>query len=142
MVDVARRAGAEPVPRQEIADRQGISPDYVAQLFRHLAEAGLIEGVKGPGGGYRLARPPTAIKAHDVVVAVEGPIALVDCVVHEDHPSCNRAAMCVTRQLWKRLSEAMADILSSVTLADLTKQANQAEASERIEKLGQETVGT
>jgi Rrf2 family cysteine metabolism transcriptional repressor len=135
IVDLARHTDGTPVPRHGIADRQNISSDYVAQLFRELAEAGLVEGVKGPGGGYRLARPAAAITAEDVVVAVEGPIALTECVVPEHDSPCNRADGCVTRLLWKRLSEAMTEILRSVTLADLVKQADQ------IEELEPEAVG-
>jgi Rrf2 family protein len=132
MVDVARHTNGEPVPRQEIAERQNISSDYVAQLFRDLAEAGLVEGVKGPGGGYLLARPAAKITAQDVVEAVEGPVALVHCVVPEEDPSCNRVDRCVTHLLWKELSEAMIEILSSVTLEDLGKEADQFEGTQEV----------
>lgn len=125
MVDVARHANGSPVPRQEIADRQDISSDYVAQLFRDLAEAGLVEGVKGPGGGYLLARPAAAITAHDVVEAVEGPVALVHCLEPEQDSPCSRVDRCVTHLLWKELSEAMIEILSSVTLEELGREADQ-----------------
>ncbi len=141
MVDLARHAGEGPVPRQEIAGRQDISPDYVAQLFRELAEAGLVEGIKGPGGGYRLGRPPAAITARDVVEAVEGPIALVDCVIHGETPPCTRADGCVTRLLWARLSEAMTDILGAVTLADLTERADQIDTISMEELTGEAIVG-
>lgn len=130
MVDVVQHADGVPVPRQKIAERQNISPDYVAQLFRELAEVGLVEGVKGPGGGYRLARPATAITARDVVEAVEGPVALVHCVIPEEHPPCTRVDRCVTHLLWKRLSEAVTDILGSVTLEDLSKKADQVSTEE------------
>jgi Rrf2 family iron-sulfur cluster assembly transcriptional regulator len=125
MVDVAQHTDGVPVPRQEIAERQNISPDYVAQLFRELAEAGLVEGVKGPGGGYLLARPAAAITAQHVVEAVEGPVALVHCVDPDEYPTCNRVDRCVTHLLWKRLSEAMTEILGSVTLEDLSREADQ-----------------
>jgi Rrf2 family protein len=132
MVDVARHANDTPVPRQEISDRQNISSDYVAQLFRDLAEAGLVEGVKGPGGGYLLARPAAAITAQDVVEAVEGPVALVHCVMPEEDPACSRIDRCVTHLLWKELSEAMIEVLSSVTLADLSKEADQFSSSTEL----------
>jgi len=132
IVDVARHTNGTPVPRQEIAERQNISSDYVAQLFRDLSEAGLVEGVKGPGGGYLLARPAAAITAQDVVEAVEGPVALVHCVMPEEDPTCNRIDRCVTRLLWKELSEAMIEILSSVTLEDLSKEADQFSRSKQV----------
>ena len=125
MVDLALHADKGPVLRQDIARRQGISADYVAQLFRRLHEAGLVEGVKGPGGGYRLAREAAAIRAGDVVRAVEGPMAVVHCVVPDDKPSCNRVDYCVTHLLWKQLSEVIAEFLDSVTVKDLCGQARQ-----------------
>ena len=122
MVDLAIHADGEPVLRQEIAERQGISADYVAQLFRPLHKAGLVEGVKGPGGGYRLARAAAEITAGDVVQAVEGPVAVVHCALPEDD-SCNRAGKCATHLLWTRLSAVMTEFLDSVTLQDLCDEA-------------------
>ena len=132
MVDVARHANGAPVPRQEIAERQNISSDYVAQLFRDLAEAGLVEGIKGPGGGYLLARPAARITAQDVVEAVEGPVALVHCVVPGEDPPCSRVDRCATHLLWKELSEAMTNILSSVTLEDLGNKADQIDSTREV----------
>lgn len=127
MVDVAQHNHEAPVSRQAIADRQEISADYVAQLFRPLQSAGLLEGIKGPGGGYRLARDPSNITAADIVQAVEGPVALVHCLLPcpEEGPSCSRASQCVTHLLWKRLSDTVTEVLGSVTLQDLSAQADQ-----------------
>lgn len=125
MVDLALHSGEEPVARQDIAARQDISPDYVAQLFRELQDADLVEGVRGPGGGYLLARDPDQISARDIVEAAEGPIALVYCVDPESDSSCNRVDRCVTGLLWKRLSAAMKEFLDSVTLRDLCDEARQ-----------------
>ena len=125
MVDVAQHGDNGVVSRQAISERQGISADYVAQLFRHLQTAGLVEGVKGPGGGYRLAHDAGRISAGDVVEAVEGPLAVVHCALPcpDEGPACNRVDYCVTHLLWKRLSVVMAEVLYSVTLEDLAKQA-------------------
>ena len=125
MVDLALRADKGPVLRQDIAKRQEISADYVAQLFRHLRAAGLVEGVKGPGGGYRLTREAATISAGDVVRAVEGPVAVTNCVAPTSEPTCNRADHCVTHLLWKQLSEAITKVLDSVTLQDLSEEARQ-----------------
>ena len=125
MVDLALHADEEPVLRRDIAARQEVSADYVAQLFQQLRAAGLVKGVKGPGGGYRLARDAETICVGDVVRAVEGPVAVVHCIVPGDEPSCNRVDRCVTRLLWKRLSEAMTEFLDSVTLKDLCNEARQ-----------------
>ena len=130
MVDLALHADEEPVLRRDIAERQGISTDYGAQLFRRRRAAGLVKGVKGPGGGYRLARDAETIRAGDVVRAVEGPIAVAHCVEPGDEPACNREDRCVTHLLWKRLSEVMTEFLDSVTLQDLCDEARQLFAEE------------
>ena len=127
MLDVAQHSGDGPVSRQQIAERQEISADYVAQLFRHLQTAGLVEGVKGPGGGYRLTRHASSIRAGDVIRAVEGPVAVVHCALPcpDAGPSCQRVDRCVTHLLWKQVSEAVTDVLDSVTLQDMANQAAQ-----------------
>ena len=124
MVDLAQHAGNGPVSRQEIAERQEISADYLAQLFRHLQSAGLVKGVKGPGGGYRLGRDAAHIRAGDIVRAAEGPVAVVHCALPcpDQGPSCSRLAHCTTHQLWKQVSEALTAVLDSVTLKDLCSQ--------------------
>jgi Rrf2 family iron-sulfur cluster assembly transcriptional regulator len=74
MVDLALHADEGPALRREIAERQEISADYVAQLFQRLRKAGPVDGLKGPGGGYRLARDAAPISAGNAVRAVEGPV--------------------------------------------------------------------
>ena len=127
MVDLAQHGGSGPVSRREMAERQEISAEYVAQLFRHLQSAGLVEGVKGPGGGYRLARDAARITAREVVEAVEGPVAIVHCTLPcpDEGPACRRVDGCVTHHLWKRVSEAVTEVLDSVTLRDLADEAVQ-----------------
>jgi Rrf2 family protein len=132
MVDLAQHGDDGPVSRRDISGRQEISADYVAQLFRHLQSAGLVEGVKGPGGGYRLAREAALVSAGDVIQAVEGPVALVHCILpdSDEGPACHRVDRCVTHLLWKRLSGAVVDLLDSVSLEDLCAQAQQLTESE------------
>ena len=125
MIDLALHADEMPVLRHDIAERQAVSADYVAQLFRRLHAAGLVEGVKGPGGGYRLVRDAATIRAGDVVRAAEGSVALVHCVAPGGESSCNRVDRCVTHLLWKRLSAAMTEFLDSVTLQDLCDEARE-----------------
>ena len=127
MVDIAQYGVNGPVLRRDLAERQGISSDYVAQLFQCLKSAGLIEGVKGPGGGYTLARPAALISAADVVEAVEGPFAVVHCALpgQADQPGCARLDGCVTHLLWIQLSATIAEFLGSVTLQNLCDQAAQ-----------------
>jgi Rrf2 family iron-sulfur cluster assembly transcriptional regulator len=125
MVDLTQHGDNSPVSRQDISERQEISADYLAQLFTHLQSAGLAEGVKGPGGGYRLIRDPSLIPAGDVVRAVEGPVAVVHCTLPcpDEGPACSRVDRCLTHGLWKQVSAAVTEVLDSVTLKDLAKEA-------------------
>jgi Rrf2 family protein len=127
MLDLAQHGDNGPVSRQDISERQEISADYLAQLFTRLQAAGLVEGMKGPGGGYRLIRDPARIRAGDVVRAVEGPVAVVSCILPcpDEGPACTRVDRCVTHLLWKRVSEAVTEVLDSVTLRDLADEAVQ-----------------
>ena len=130
MVDVALHGGDRPVPRRKIAARQEISADYVAQLFRQLRIAGLVEGVKGPGGGYRLARDPATISVGDIVRAVEGPISLAECVKSNSDPTCRRIQECVTRLVWQKVTKTVEEALDRITVEDLRAQAAQLTVSE------------
>lgn len=125
MIDLAQHGSQRPVARQDIAERQDISADYLAQLFTPLQTVGLVEGVKGPGGGYRLARDPARIRAGDVFRAVEGSVAVVRCTLScpDEGPECKRVNRCVTHLLWNRVSDAVTDVLDSVTLSDLADEA-------------------
>jgi len=123
MVDLALHTGEGPVSRRDIATRQGISADYVAQLFGRLRAAGLVEGVKGPGGGYRLVRDATTICVGDVVRAAEGSIGVTDCVASGDDLACQRVEECVTRAVWQQVSQAVERVLDGITLAKLCDAA-------------------
>jgi len=123
MVDIGLHQDRGPVLRQDIARRQDISANYVAQISRKLATAKLLIGVKGPGGGYKLAKPCDEIRASDILRAMEGPFALVHCVLEDDETPCLRTEKCVTHRLWTRLSRAMEDFLDSVTLKDLMDES-------------------
>lgn len=127
MVDLAQHGRNGPIPRQDIADRQEISAYYLAQLFMPLQAAGLVEGVKGPGGGYRLTRDPARIRAGDVFRAVEGPVAVVHCTIPcpDEGPVCSRVDRCSTHLLWNEVSDAVTEVLDSVTLKDLADRADQ-----------------
>jgi Rrf2 family cysteine metabolism transcriptional repressor len=119
MVDLALHTGQGPVQRKEIARRQEISSDYLAQLFVKLKRAELVESFLGPGGGYVLARSPAEISAGDILRAVEEPLAPVDCVDCDQDDLCHRAEQCPTRPLWIRLQEQVVRVLDSVTLEEL-----------------------
>jgi Rrf2 family cysteine metabolism transcriptional repressor len=123
MVDLAMHYDQQPVSRKEIARRQELSPHYVEQLFLRLRKAGLVEAVRGPGGGYKLTRSPKDITAGTVIGAVEEVQALVPCLATQSPAQCHRAPTCVTRRLWKELADTTCAFLDSVTLQDLCDDA-------------------
>ena len=123
MIDIGLHQDRGPVLRQEIARRQEISANYVAQIFRKLSAAKLLVGIKGPGGGYKLTKPCDQIHASDILRAIEGPFALVHCVLEDDQTPCSRAEHCATHRLWTRLSRSMEDHLHSVSLKDLMDES-------------------
>jgi Rrf2 family iron-sulfur cluster assembly transcriptional regulator len=123
MLDLAQHQSSEPILRQDIAERQQISAEYIAQLFRLLAKDGLVRSVFGPGGGYLLGRDAALIRIGDIIRSVEGPIAAVYCAVDGGKEPCCREDTCVTRLLWVGLSKAISQYLDSVTLQDLCERA-------------------
>lgn len=100
----------------EIAARMKISEGYLEEIARHLKAAGLIAGRKGPGGGYRLMRSPDAISAGEIIEAIEGPLAFVDCQagVH-----CPVEASCKSKSLWDNLQSSMLEQLNATMLSSI-----------------------
>ena len=122
MIDVAMQSTKGPATLAGVSDRQKISLSYLEQLFGKLRRSGLVESVRGPGGGYRLARSPDTVSVADVIVAVDEPIDATQCAGREN---CRDDRRCMTHELWSRLNTHILDYLQSVTLADLVAQQQQ-----------------
>jgi len=116
MVDLSMRQTRGPVTLAAISERQHISLSYLEQLFGKLRRAKLVTSVRGPGGGYCLARPTNAISVAEIITAVDEPIDATQCAGKEN---CLDDRRCVTHDLWATLNEKMNDYLTSVTLADV-----------------------
>jgi Rrf2 family iron-sulfur cluster assembly transcriptional regulator len=116
MIDLASRQGSGPVTLNAISERQRISLSYLEQLFGRLRRFNLVKSVRGPGGGYRLARDMDEITVTDIVHAVDEPIDATRCGWRAN---CNNAAQCMTHDLWTNLNRRMFDYLDSVTLGSL-----------------------
>ena len=116
MVDLSMRQTRGPVTLSAISERQHISLSYLEQLFGKLRRAKLVTSVRGPGGGYCLARPISAISMAEIITAVDEPIDATQCGGKEN---CADDQRCVTHDLWATLNEKMNDYLSSVSLADV-----------------------
>ncbi len=118
MADLAGRADGRATPLAAIAENQQISKPYLEQLFTHLRRRGLVQSVRGPGGGYRLARPANDLSVADVVAAVDEPMRATRCVGHG--PGCMRGgARCLTHDLWAETGRQVQDYLAHVSLADV-----------------------
>lgn len=125
LYELALHYGEGVVPLKTIAKTQGISENYLEQLMAPLRRAGLVESVRGAQGGYTLARAPEDVTIGRIITAVEGPIALVDCVLtsaEADDQSCVRAGSCVTRQIWVEVCDSMNAVLNNISLADLVRR--------------------
>ena len=118
LADIALSAGKAPVPLADIAERQSISLAYLEQLFVRLRRNGLVESVRGPGGGYRLARAPREITIAHVMAAVDERLNAMGCEGKEDG-ICGPKAQCLTHALWEQLSAHVHVFLSRTTLADV-----------------------
>ena len=116
MVDLSMRQTRGPVTLAAISERQHISLSYLEQLFGKLRRAKLVNSVRGPGGGYNLAKATSEISVADIIRAVDEPIDATQCAGKEN---CNDDRRCVTHDLWATLNEKLNDYLGSVSLADV-----------------------
>ena len=132
MLDLAIHEAIGPVSIKNISQREGISVNYLEQIFNQLRRAGLVRSIRGPGGGFLLARPSKEVTAMDIIKALKVPVVPVFCVDEEDEISqCERMDSCVSRLLWQRLGEKIKEILKATSLEDLLIEAR------RISKLPQ-----
>jgi Rrf2 family iron-sulfur cluster assembly transcriptional regulator len=116
MVDLALRHGRGPVTLAGISERQDISLSYLEQLFGKLRRHQLVDSVRGPGGGYTLAKPLDTVSVADIIRAVDEPIDATQCGGKEN---CHEDHRCMTHDLWSSLNQKIFDYLDSVTLEDL-----------------------
>lgn len=118
MIDLADHNTGEYVTLKDIAQRQGISEKYLESIIVVLSKAGLLDGLRGKGGGYRLNRAPSEYTLGEILGLVENTLAPVSCL--ECGPDgCDRATECRTLPVWQNLQQRIDEYLNSVTLADL-----------------------
>ena len=119
MLDLAINAEHNPVSLADISERQDISLSYLEQLFAKLRRYELVTSVRGPGGGYQLARNMSSIDIAEVIDAVNETVDATRC---QGHAGCNSGDICLTHHLWQGLSQQIHDFLSGITLADLVNK--------------------
>ena len=122
MVDLATQPKNFPVSLASISLRQDISLSYLEQLFFKLRKAKLVKSVRGPGGGYLLAKSFSDVTVGEIFSAVEENIVLTDCV--EDSEICSKTQKCVTQLLWRKVSESLQKTLFSITLQEVCSEAH------------------
>jgi Rrf2 family transcriptional regulator, iron-sulfur cluster assembly transcription factor len=120
MLDLAIHSARGQVTLAQIAERQNISQAYLEQLFGKLRRGGVVESVRGPGGGYKLSRPAHSLSVAEIITSVEEPIDSTQC---GGKVNCLGEKRCMTHQLWENLNSTVQNYLQSVTLADLAKPA-------------------
>lgn len=134
MIDLALRQGQGPVTLAGISQRQDISLSYLEQLFAKLRRHRIVESVRGPGGGYYVARKLNEVTVADIVIAVDEPLDATQC---GGKGNCNKGkddmgGRCMTHDLWANLNAKMVDFLDSVSLQDLVDQQKQRKAEEGV----------
>lgn len=120
MTELAKAYGHGTLSLAQIAEVERMPAGYLEQLAMPLRRAGLIEATRGAHGGYQLARPPAELTVGDVVRALDGPIAPVECLTIEYVPgTCEREVGCLSQPVWRRVKESVEHVLDSMTLAEV-----------------------
>jgi Rrf2 family iron-sulfur cluster assembly transcriptional regulator len=126
MIDVAMHNDSGPVTLAGVSERQKISLSYLEQLFGKLRRHGLVESVRGPGGGYNLAHPAGSLSVADIILAVDEPIDATQCGGKEN---CKDDKRCMTHELWAALNSHIFSFLRSVTLEQLVRAQDKNEVN-------------
>lgn len=122
LYELALHYGEGPVSLKCVAQGQGLSENYLEQLMVPLRRAGIVKSTRGAQGGYMLAKSPAEITIGSIITTVEGPIAVVDCLLAEAGAAeqmCDRACACVTRGIWEKVCDSISEVLESITLQTL-----------------------
>ena len=129
MIDLAAHEDEGAVSTQSIAQRQNISESYLEQLIRMLKKGGLVLSVRGAGGGYRLAKRASEISVGDILRCLEGSLDAVECPAIEGS-DCDSANACVSKFVWKRINDAIAQAVDSVWLSELVEESHKLQTAQ------------
>ena len=129
LVDIAISSREEPVSLSEIALRQNVSISYLEQLIAKLKKAGIVNSSRGAKGGYSIAKSPDEISVGDILRVLEGNLDPVSCAeITGEGETCSGSELCVTKYVWKRISDSINNTVDSLMLSELIKE------SDRIQK--------
>lgn len=129
VIDLAIHMDEEAIALSQIAERQGISTNYLEQLIAKLKKAGIVNSIRGAQGGYVLAKPAEEISVGAILRALEGDLNPVDCseVTQGDSP-CSNSDLCVTKYVWKRISDSINDAVDGIMLSELVAESRKVQA--------------
>ncbi len=128
MLELAMEYNKKPLQIKTIAEREDISNKYLEQLVAMLKASGLVRSIRGPRGGYMLARSPSEIKLSEIFTTLEGPLVPVECLAHKEFtPKCGD---CATRLIWKDLYKALTDVLEKTSLKEMAEKAAKLQSGE------------
>lgn len=119
MLDIAQNCSKKPVSIKEVSLRQNISGKYLEQIITVLNNAGYVKSVRGSQGGYLLQKPPSEYTIGMILRLTEGSLAPVACAEEDISSTCGRIVDCPTNIVWKKLNNAINDVVDNITLADL-----------------------
>jgi len=137
MLDLAFHSQKRPVTLTEIAARQTISLSYLEQLFARLRRAGMVKGVRGPGGGYTLCRNANDINIADIIKAVDEPMDSTKC---GGEANCQNQKACLTHDLWMGLSQQISSYLQGISLGELLDRQTVQEVARRQDHDSQHVI--
>ncbi len=121
MLDLAMQDNGEYIPLKQVGARQDVSLKYLEQIINTLVKAGYVKGVRGSRGGYKLASPPESYTVGMILRLTEGNLAPVACLEDEVN-TCPRCGECMTLPVWKKLGDAINQVVDNITLADIIAQ--------------------
>lgn len=125
VIDIAIYGDEEPVSLSDIAIRQDISISYLEQLIAKLKKAEIVTSVRGARGGYSLAASKDQISVGDILRALEGDLSPVNCAEVTEHGDpCKESGQCITKIVWKRISESINDAVDSLMLSELLEESD------------------
>ena len=136
VLDLAVHDSDEAVALSQIAERQGISMNYLEQLIAKLKKSGIVNGIRGAQGGYVLAMPADQISIGDILRALEGDLSPAPCnELNNGDAPCSNADICVTKYVWKRISDSINDAVDGIMLSDLVAESRKVQAEAGIAQM-------
>lgn len=133
LLDLAMQSSTRPVTLAEISQRQQISLSYLEQLFAKLRQRGLVDSVRGPGGGYCLARDLAQVSIAEIILAVDEPMDSTQCSGKEN---CHDDKKCMTHDLWVKLNDLIFDHLGAVSLKQLVEEQKARQDQRKVRESG------